>query len=283
MSLSDSTRSVQIVAGSSSVKFTAPNLFTYQFPASGFKSLRDEVALKSLTLYFSWANISALKGNNSYSYIWGNQSYPVVMADGIFTFADFYLYLQQVMRANGHYLIDDNGMEQFYLNLFPNQPLYCLTLQATPVPTALPTNWANPGNVDFSTAGGKTPQLIISAGVSTFTGFAAGMYPTAPATTTQYINSGVPQVTDSTALNVLCNLVDNSGFSLSPNILTSFVMPQKTAAGDLLQIQPNNLDWVPIRQDTYSTITLELVDQLRRPLVIRDPAGFVAVLSLRKR
>lgn len=283
MSLTDtSTRPIQIVSGSSSCQFTAPNIFTYRLPASGFRSSRDEVALKSLTVYFSWPNISAAKGNNSYAYLWQGISYPVVMADGIWSFADVNSYLQVVMKQNGHYLVDGSGLEVYYLSLVVNPTLYCLTLVADPLPTTLPASWTNPAAINLALTPGQTPQLVIPPSFATFTGFSAGTYPAA-VTTRTVMNSGIPQISDATSMNVICDLVDNSGFSLTPNILASFVVPSDTSSGSLIQLQPSSLDWTPIRPDTYPSITIRLTDQLGRPLVLRDPAGFVAILNVRRR
>jgi len=250
-------------------------------PTSGYQSGKDEVAFKSLSVYFSWANISAAKGNNTFSYIWNGLTFTVIIADGLWGFADVNSYLQQVMALNGHYLLDGSGAKQYFISLTVNPALYCLNLIITPIPTALPVGWTNPGAVALS---GNTPQLIIPARFTTFTGFAAATYPAAPQTSTYQANSGVPQVSDVTSLNVLCNLVDNSGFSVSPQVLTSFVVPTGQISGSLITIQPANIDWSPVPQSTtFTVITLELVDQLRRPVTIRDPSGFVVILSLRRR
>jgi hypothetical protein len=70
MSLSDNaTKSIHIVEGAAGTTFEYPNKFTLRLPASGFRTDRDEVALRSLSVYFSWPNISAEKGNNTFSYI----------------------------------------------------------------------------------------------------------------------------------------------------------------------------------------------------------------------
>jgi hypothetical protein len=185
------------------------------------------------------------------------------------------------MTQNGYYLVDNNGQRVFYITLLVNPTLYCLSLIVTPLPATLPAGWTNPAGVVLGVAG---PQLVIPAGFDTVTGFAAATYPAAPQATVYQLNSGVPQITDVSSINIICNLVDNSGFSLSPNILTNFVVPSGQLPGSLVTVQPNNLDWVPIQpQQTFTTITVEFVDQLRRPLIIRDIAGFVAVLSMRRR
>lgn len=281
MSISDSsTRSIQIVAGSFTSTFTYPNIINYLLPGTGYHSGRDEVALKSVNLYYSWPNISAALGNNSFSYIWNGTTFPVIMADGIYAFSDIQNYFQQVQIANGHFLMNGT-IQQFYISLVVNPVLYSLSLTCTPLPTVLPANWTNPNAVVLS---GMTPQLVIQGGISSVTGFIAGTYPPAAQTVLYQVNSGIPQIIQTTALTVLCNLVDNRHFSLSPNVLTSFNMPSASLAGALIQQSPNNLEYQPVtQQQTFTTIQLQIVDQLGRPVIIRDPSGMVFVLNLRRR
>ena len=282
MSLTDnSTRSLQVVSGASSTTFTSPNLFETRFPTSGYRTGKDEVALKSLTLYYSWSNISAAKNNNTFSYKWGGVTYPVVLAEGIWTYEQIQEYFEQVMRQNGHYLKDSDDAYVYYIKLALNSVLYCISLTVTPVPSVLPAGYTNPAAITLS---GNTPQIVIPSGFSTLTGFAAGTYPAAPQTSVYQLNSGIPQISDVSSINLLCNLVDNSGFSLSPKIIANFVVPPGTEPGSLITVQPNNLDWVPVEaSQTFPSVTLELVDQLRRPITLRDTAGFVATLSIRRR
>ena len=191
--LDSSTRSIQVVGGANQVTFTAPNIFTLRLPSSGFRTNKDECSLKSLTLYYSWPNISSAMGNNSFSYNWNGTSFPVVLADGIWNFSDIQSYLQQVMLQNGHYLVDASGNQQYYISIFANSVLYALSLTVTPVPSSLPAGWSNPAGIALF---GKTPQLVIPAGLVTLTGFAAGSYPTLPQTTLFQINSGIPQISN---------------------------------------------------------------------------------------
>jgi hypothetical protein len=286
MSLKDNaTKSIHIVEGAAGTTFEYPNKFTLRLPASGFQSDRDEVALKSLSVYFSWPNISAEKGNNTFAYVWPDQSTKqVIMADGIWSFPHVQDYLQQVMREAGHYLLDQNGRPVYYISLQVNSTLYCLSLICTPLPATLPAGWTNPAQLNLAAAAGKCPQLVIPASLSKFTGFSPGSYPPNPQTSVYAINSGIPQVSDVTSLNLICNLVDNSGFSLTPGILTSFVMAAGQEAGTQINVLPNERDWVGIiPSKMFTEIELELVDQRRRPVAIRDPSGFVAVLNVRRR
>lgn len=284
MSLNDSTtRTIRIVSGSSTVSFSDGNTFTLKLPQSGFQTGKDEISLKSLTIYNSWFNISQEKGNNQFSYIWpGAGSFPVVIADGIWDFSDIMNYFKQVMKKNGHYLIDSTGLEHFYLDLVVNPVLYCLSFTATPLPTALPEDWQNPSGITLGD--GLTPQMTIPATFSRLTGFAPGNYPADPATTLFQVNSGVPQITDVTTLNLSCNLLDKTGFSFGPGVLASFVQPEGTRPGSLISIEPTNLDWVPVQQQQiFQEVSISLVDQLMRPVTIHDPTGMVAILNVRRR
>jgi hypothetical protein len=287
MSLQDSsTKKIQLVSGSETTQFIYPNEFRLTLPTSGFRTIRDEVCMKSMTIYYSFFNVSVAKGNNTFSYVWpdGGKTYPVVLADGIWSFANIFTYFQNVMLKNGHYLVDPFGTNVFYLYLVVNPTLYCISFIATPLPSSLPASYTNPANVDLVQAAGLSPQLQASDGFSPMLGFAAGTYPALPAASATELNSGVPQITTATSFNLLCNLVDNTGFTLTPGVLHSFVIQPGTEPGSLVNKEPYLPDWVPVFSlQTFQTISIRLVDQLMRPITIQDPSGFVLTLNVRRR
>jgi hypothetical protein len=248
---------------------------------SGFRTGRDEVCLKSLTIQKSWPNISPEQGNNQFSYQWpGAGSFPVVMKKGAWGFEDIRAYLRLVMRQNNHYLVDQAGAEQYYLDLVMNPVLYCLSLTATPLPAELPEGWTNPG-VDLVATAAQSPQLVIPSGFTRITGFAVGSYPVAPSTSVYQVNSGIPQISDVSSISVLCNLCDSTGFGFDRRILACFVHP---SGKGLANIEPVIPDWVPVQQNMdFSEIEISLVDQAMRPINIRDPEGMVAILHIRRR
>jgi hypothetical protein len=280
-SISDSsTRSIQVAGGASQVTFTAPNKFTVRLPASGFRTGKDECALKSLTLHYSWPNVSAAMRNNQLPFKYENVNYSVVLDDGIWNFSDIQAYLEQVMMQYGLYLVNAAGVNVFFISLVANPVLYSLSLTITPVPTALPTGWTNPAGLVLT---GKTPQLRILPEMVNLTGFAEGFYPLVPQTSLYQANSGIPQITNVSALNITSNICASSGLSLYPNVLASFVVPSEQRPGSLIQIQPSNLDWVGVQKaTTFTEIEVAIVDQLMRPIVLRDPAGFVAIINVRR-
>ena len=158
-------KTLQFVSGSATTTFNAPNEFVLQLPRNGFRSDNDECALTSMTLQYSWPNISAALGNNQFSYSFtGEAPFPVIMGDGIWQFSDIRAYFKQVMLLNKHYLVDSNGQNVFFIDFVVNPVLYCLSLTVKPPPTSLPEGWTNPGGLDLFSS---LPQLHIPAGFST--------------------------------------------------------------------------------------------------------------------
>ena len=282
MSITDSrTIPIQLVEGSPSTTFVAPNKFILRLPNTGFRTGKDEVALKSLSLQYSWPNISAAKGNNQMSYIWGGVTFPVIFGTGMWQFATMQEYLETVMVKNNHYLVDQNGLKRFYIQWVVNPVLYCLSLTVTPVPAALPAGWTNPAAVVLS---GLTPQLVIPASLTRLTGFPAASYPAAPQASVYQTNSGIPQITDVSIINITSNIVTGSGLSLYPNVLNAFSVPSTQVQGTPIQIEPFNLDWMPVQpQMTFTGIEIAFVNQIMQPIEIRDPVGFQLTMNVRRR
>jgi len=282
MSITDSrTIPIQLVEGSPSTTFVAPNKFILRLPNTGFRTGKDEVALKSLSLQYSWPNISAAKGNNQMSYIWGGVTFPVIFGTGMWQFATMQEYLETVMVKNNHYLVDQNGLKRFYIQWVVNPVLYCLSLTVTPVPAALPAGWTNPAAVVLS---GLTPQLVIPASLTRLTGFPAASYPAAPQASVYQTNSGIPQITDVSIINITSNIVTGSGLSLYPNVLNAFSVPSTQVPGTPIQIEPAILDWMPVQpQMTFTEIEIAFVNQLMQPIEIRDPVGFQLTMNVRRR
>ena len=287
MSINDSsTRSIQLVAGSPTCQFTAPSTYTLRLPTTGYSSQTDEICLKSLVIYNSVFNVTAAKGNNSLSYVWpdGGGTYSVILPDGSWSFANIITYFQTVMSTNGHSLLDAFGNSVYYIQIIVNPTLYCLSLVCTPLPTSLPAGYSNPSGINFATAGGLTPQIIINAPFAKLTGFAQGMLPAAPQLSVYQVNGTTPSITDVTSYNLICNLVTSDGFTIIPGFLDTYIVPNGTLVGALITKEVFSPNWVPIQENcVFQTITITITDQLFRPVILQDSTGTVITLNIRKR
>jgi len=109
------------------------NVLEYDFPSSvQFKD--TYIAVKSVSMYYSWYNISQSLGNNTFSYTWYSGSgtettHVIVIPDGMYEVTNINTFLQSKMIENGHYLIDNtNNKNIFFLELIVNPTRYAVQI-----------------------------------------------------------------------------------------------------------------------------------------------------------
>jgi hypothetical protein len=240
---------------------------------------KDKIALQSCNIFYSWFNITAEKGNNTFSYIWYSGAGPtattvnITIPDGFYTVGDLNAYLQSQMIANSHYLITSTGEFVYYLEIVENPTLYAVQInsyflptvaQATALGYTTPAGW--PG---FITAN-ITPRFIIPATpIQTYFGISAGTYPS-PTQATNYSKTSdiAPQVTDISSVNVLCSLVNNLLSNPTSNI---YNFAPNTTFGSQIRVEPSEVIFSPIQSGSFNNFTVTFLDNNYQPLPIRDP------------
>lgn len=265
-------KSNNVLAGSNNSKYE------YTFPSGGAVFKDNMVALSSLSIYYSWFNISSTNGNNSYSYKWINGTIiNITMPDGFYTLQNLNEYLQREMVANKHYLINADGEYVYYLEWQENATQYAVQLNCYSTPTSLPSNWTKPG-ISWSLGSGFCPQVtVFNNGFSNVVGFYPGSY---PSTTTSIINNSfisqfTPQISPTSSILILCSIINNDLgnnqvlYSFSPNV--SF--------GSQINVSPPQHIWNEILDGKYDKIKISFVDQDYNQLPINDN-NLVLILSV---
>ena len=255
--------------------------FTKRFPGSrAHHSRNEQIALQHLALHYSWNNLTAAFNNlTGCSYRWvDGQEYPVNYPEGFYEIENLNEYLHFTMRQNGHYLLDADGQEVFYLRFQLNQVYYAVTVTSTPVPSALPADWSNPQGVPLS---GLAPQLLIgNTNWGKLIGFPPGSYPSAQGSSQSQFNSPIPPVISPvTVVQVICDWVNDGRFTTKPSVIASFV--PDVPFGALISYTPMTLSFYDVIESYYSGISLRLVDQDYRPLAIKDISSVQFSLLLR--
>ena len=256
------------------------NTLTYQF--SGSQTFRgQELALNSVSLYYSWKNITAAYGNNTFSYKWVDGiTYPVTLPDGLYVISDINNYLVYLMTANLHYLINAASQQVFYAALITSSVEYGVNWISEIIPTTLPAGWTAPvGNTwwtDYSDGGAGTPegpQLVLDASsFNDIIGFAANTnYPSSGLPTANYaaLSTFAPEVSPVSTVLVNCNRT-SFGLSLSPNAI--FAFSPTVEFGEIIYIDVAKLVYLPISDGQQSSLTITFTDQNGLPLIIIDPA-----------
>ena len=248
------------------------NVYRFQFPTNAVINKGDKIAISSVNLYNSFYNIKAAYNNNTFSYVW-NAAVPatvnITIPDGNYSISDLNLYLQSVMIANTHYLIDPAGNFVYYLQLTENIVTYKVDFISSPIPNALGTLVFPSGATWALPAVAQTPQLIVpNTDFQRLIGFTPATYPAAIQATVYSVSStSTPQITDITSIVMTCNMINNP-FALPPNTIYTFAITG--AFLEFLNPPINELVFNTTVPGLYPYLEIAFLDQLYRELEIRD-------------
>lgn len=236
-----------------------------------------EVALGQLMIYYSWRNITATFGNNTgLSYTLNGTTYNITFPDGYYSVGDISGFIQQAMFNNGHYLVDGNGDNIYYIALQENPVYYGVTATFTKMPTSLPSGWSNPASLPLN--GATTYVNITNQNFGDLIGFTNGTYPASPiaASYTNVNNTKTPQVHPVSTVNICCNLINNYEYSTYPDVLYSF--NATVDYGAQILINPQHPFYYNVRANKVNEIVVTFRDQDNRDLGVLDTAMTVTLL-----
>jgi hypothetical protein len=128
------------------------NKLIFRFPNSA-KFDKAYVAVASVSMYYSWFNVSAALGNNVIGYTWGSQAassltYFFTIPDGLYEISTLNQFLQFQFIKNGHYAVNAAGQNVYYAELIVNDARYKIQLNTFKVPATgtFGAGWTEPLN-----------------------------------------------------------------------------------------------------------------------------------------
>ena len=96
-----------LVLNSNNVIGTNNSTYEYKFIQGAFKAKNNEIAISSLTIPYSWFNISSFYNNKTFSitfpYLATTATLNIVLPDGFYTVTDINNYIQLQCMNNGLY------------------------------------------------------------------------------------------------------------------------------------------------------------------------------------
>jgi hypothetical protein len=255
------------------------NVLVYDFPAGAVTFQDAKIAVASISMYYSWFNITSATSesqynNNLFTYTWYSSSssttHNVLIPDGYYSATTLNAYLQSVMLANGHYLEDEDGNNVFYLEILENPTKYAIELRSYAVPSSLPSGYINPASLTLPNSS-KTPQFTILSNNNfrDIIGFTPGSYPSVVQSSNYSITSNyTPQFSPVSSLVLLLDFLDNK--LANPSSVFYTFSAVGTSFGGLIQITPSTLLFNKIRDGQYNNIKVSILDQSFRPVFIKD-------------
>lgn len=277
-----------IVLNSSNVISNGLNsTLIYKFPNSVlFKE--NSIAVSSISMYYSWFNISAAQGNNVFTYTWTSAAvtttYTITIPDGLYEIASLNALLQFTMIQNGQYLIDSSGDNVYYAEIVVNPARYAIQLNTFLVPIALPATYTTPVVFAGFPAVAQNPVVTFPSLFNEIVGYAPGFASNANAGnayvppvsqyvsklangTLSYISTIAPNVQPNSSLYVSCSGINNP-YSQPSSIIYS--MTPSVAIGGLITEKPPNFVWNKLITGTYNELRITFLGTDLSPIKLND-------------
>ena len=266
------------------------NKLVFKFPGS-IALKNHSVAVSSLNLYYSWRNISAYHGNNTFSITIfpgvNAQIFDLVFPDGSYSITDINSYFQYFCIQNGLYMLDATGGYVYFAAFALNRTRYAIEIQtfsvnplSPPVGYTLPTNFPAGGtsyawNAVLSFPSSFNQIIGYEPGFSTDSNLslqASGTTPNggtaASDSTIAYLSSVAPQIQPNPVVLVSMTGVANK-YSLAP-VIYSFTSGGAVVGG-LNSERPSSLDYIQLVPGIYSELRITLLGSDFLPLQMQDP------------
>jgi len=253
------------------------NTFVYRFPSSvAFPN--HEIALSSVDMYYAWYNVSAVLGNNTFSYVWTDgTTNTIVLEDGLYEINTINERLQFAFIANGHYLVDNTGSNRYYINIAANTTRYATQIDVFVFPNSLPAGWTNPAAVVFPPANQIT--MTLPSRFNELLGFTAGFTTTAPTVANlSFLSSIAPNIQPNNVLYVSVSNIDNKYGT--PSGLVHRIVPN-TTFGSLITENPE-FSFSPLHSGTYNQLQIQILGTDKSPIRILDPNIVITFLIKNK-
>jgi hypothetical protein len=267
------------------------NKLIYKFPNSVFFK-NNSIAVSSVSMYYSWFNISQALMNNKFSYSWTNgttiTTYEVVIPDGLYEIAQINAYLQFVMISNDTYLIDSSGKYVYYAEIVLNPTRYAVQLNTYLFPTLadLPAGYTTPVVGFVFPDESFNPVITFPTNFSNIVGYTAGftsnnnvndsfIAPTSPYVskasdgTISYLSTQAPNVQPNSSIYFSLSNINNP-YSQPSSIIYSLV-PQGVV-GTLITERPPQFMWNKMIDGAYNQLVLTFLGTDLNPIVIQDPS-----------
>jgi hypothetical protein len=273
------------------------NKLIYGFPGSvEFKD--SYIALSQVSMYYSWFNIAEQYNNNILQYTWTTggttTTYTIDIPDGLYEVSRLNEYLQFALIQNGHYLINAQGENVYYLEMIVNPSRYGVQLNTFMLPTntdftTLPAyaGWTTPASwVGFPT-NNINPQFILPLNINKILGFTPNFTTDlntnntyVPPTgqdyisklangTISYISTSAPDIQPNSSILVSLSGIDNK--YANPTSVIYSIVPS-VAIGALINEKPPQYAWNKLLPGTYNQLRLTLLGTNLQPIKINDPA-----------
>jgi hypothetical protein len=273
----------------------------YKFPNS--ITFKDKyIAVSSISMFYSWFNITDTAQNNTLSYTWTSgtttTTYTVVIPNGMYNIVDINAFLQFTFIKNNTYWTI-GGSNYYPLELIVNPSRYAIQINTYLIPSSLPSGATVPTGFPGWPTSPQNSVLIIPQYFNKIIGYPINFttnsnlnnsfVPPNPSTvvenfvsknasgTLSYLSSQSPQVQPNN--NILFSLSNiNNPYSVPSSIIYS--LSPTVEIGQQINERPPNFMWNRMIDGTYNELRLQLRGNDFQRLKINDP-NMTILLTIR--
>ena len=259
------------------------NFLRYTFP-SNVNLSNHQIGLASLSLFYSFYNISSKKNNNKFQYIWDGTTHDVELPNLTGEISDINNYLQFIFRSRNHYMINASGDPVYFVEMVVDKARYAIAIITTQVPNAFNSTYPQASNSHFTLPSNAFMPVIKMIDTSKFNeliGFTNTFQTSATlATNHTALSSSAPVLNpDSNIIVVIQNMIDNQysspngvihSFGISANIGEQILeKPSEISYNDIMPSHYDHLDIRILNADTLEDV--EILDpEISILLLIRE-------------
>lgn len=254
--------------------------FRYYPPAGTINLNRSEIGLESISIPYSWFNVTTAFNNRSIGSIGMPEGasyafYQVVLDQGFYTVETINSWLQNWSILNNLYLVSDDGAYIYFYEILQNDSMYKIQLNLYEVPTAAEAaakGWSNP-LFNFPTVSGRRP--IFTIGSDSNFGKLIGFSPDSYNSVSQ-LGDLVPQMSPVTNIIVQTINLDNKYSSVPANLHAFTIV--NTSFGSMIQVEPPSITYVDVTDCLINYIDIRLVDQNYNNLAFQDTSVLIKII-----
>ena len=274
-----------LILNSSNVIGSNNNTYQYNFIGGAFHAKNCVLAVGSLTIPYSWFNITHAYNNQTFTiaFPYGaglSYSMAITLPPGFYLISDINNYVQLQCYNLGLYLLNA-GTPTYYFYIAPNATYYSVEIVLSLIPTTLPVGYTLPASGYWSGTGlptaTKTPTFTLasSGSISPLIGFAAGSYGPSTSTSLSFNSTFIPIGSTVNGLVMRCSLVNNN--IATPSDIIDGV-PINSTFGSNITYDPSFEKFVKIRDGIYSSMVITFTDQNLNTLYAQDPNMLLTLL-----
>jgi hypothetical protein len=278
------------------------NKLVYKFPNSVV--FKDKyIAVSSISMYYSWFNITSINANNTFTFTWTagvtTTVYTVVIPNGLWDVSAINNFIQFFCITNSLYYTL-GGLNYYPFELLINTNRYAVQLNTYYIPNALPAGATIPAGFPGFPTTSRNSTVTFPARFNELLGYPANFAsasniggvttfppPTAStnygaknaANTISYLSNVAPNIQPTSSLLFIMSNINNP-YTQPSGIIYS--LNSNVRVGELITEKPPNFMWNRLIDGTYNELRLSFQSVTLDTVVINDP-NMTILLTIRDR